>query len=42
MNRVQIPEPLHDTTKEDPALQCMRLSPFVNTCLIENLAKKGA
>lgn len=37
-----IPDTLRDAAKEEAALRGMSFSAFVRTCMIEELAKKGA
>ena len=39
---IRIPETLRDAAKEEAALRGMSFSAFVRTCMIEELAKKGA
>lgn len=39
---LRIPEALRDAAKEEAALRGMSFSAFVRTCMIEELAKKGA
>ena len=38
----RIPDTLRDAAKEEAALRGMSFSAFVRTCMIEELAKKGA
>ena len=39
---LRIPDTLRDAAKEEAALRGMSFSAFVRTCMIEELAKKGA
>ncbi len=39
---LRIPDALRDAAKEEAALRGMSFSAFVRTCMIEELAKKGA
>ena len=39
---LRIPDSLRDAAKEEAALRGMSFSAFVRTCMIEELAKKGA
>ena len=39
---LRIPDTLRDAAKEEAALCGMSFSAFVRTCMIEELAKKGA
>ena len=39
---LRILDTLHDAAKEEAALRGMSFSAFVRTCMIEELAKKGA
>lgn len=39
---LRIPDTLRDAAKEAAALRGMSFSAFVRTCMIEELAKKGA
>ena len=39
---MRIPDTLRDAAKEEAALRGMSFSAFVRTCMIEELAKKGA
>ena len=39
---LRIPDTLRDAAKEEAALCGMSFSAFVHTCMIEELAKKGA
>ncbi len=39
---MRIPDTLRDAAKEEAALRGMSFSTFVRTCMIEELAKKGA
>ena len=39
---LRIPDTLRDAAKEEEALRGMSFSAFVRTCMIEELAKKGA
>ena len=39
---LRIPDTLRDAAKEAAALRGLSVSAFVRTCLIEELAKKGA
>ena len=39
---LRIPDTLREAAKEEAALQGMSFSAFVRTCMIEELAKKGA
>lgn len=39
---LRIPDTLRDTAKEETALRGMNFSAFVRTCMLEELAKKGA
>ena len=39
---IRIPDTLRDAAKEEAALRGMSFSAFVRTCMIEELAKKGA
>ena len=41
-DQVSIPDTLRDAAKEEAALRGMSFSAFVRTCMIEELAKKGA
>lgn len=39
---LRIPETLRDAAKDEAALRGMSFSAFVRTCMIEELAKRGA
>lgn len=39
---LHIPETLRDAAKDEAALRGMSFSAFVRTCMIEELAKRGA
>lgn len=39
---LRIPDTLRDAAKEEAALRGMSFSAFVRTCMIEELAKRGA
>ena len=39
---IRIPDTLRDAAKEEAALRGMSFSAFVRTCMIEELAKRGA
>ena len=39
---LRIPETLRDAAKDEAALRGMSFSVFVRTCMIEELAKRGA
>lgn len=39
---LRIPETLRDAAKDEAALSGMSFSAFVRTCMIEELAKRGA
>ncbi len=39
---LRIPDALRDAAKEEAALRGMSFSAFVRTCMIEELARKGA
>ena len=39
---LRIPDTLRDAAKEEAALRGMSFSAFVRTCILEELAKKGA
>ncbi len=39
---IRIPDTLRDAAKEEAALRGMSFSAFMRTCMIEELAKKGA
>lgn len=39
---LRIPDTLRDAAKEEAGLRGMSFSAFVRTCMIEELAKKGA
>lgn len=39
---LRIPEALRDAAKDEAALRGMSFSAFVRTCMIEELAKRGA
>lgn len=39
---LRIPEALRDAVKDEAALRGMSFSAFVRTCMIEELAKRGA
>lgn len=39
---LRIPETLRDAAKDEVALRGMSFSAFVRTCMIEELAKRGA
>ena len=39
---LRIPDTLRDAAKEEASLRGMSFSAFVRTCMIEELAKKGA
>ena len=39
---MRIPDTLRDAAKEEAALRGMSFSAFIRTCMIEELAKKGA
>lgn len=39
---LRIPDTLRDAAKEEAALRGMSFSAFMRTCMIEELAKKGA
>ena len=39
---LRIPETLRDAAKDEAALRDMSFSAFVRTCMIEELAKRGA
>ena len=39
---LRIPQTLRDAAKEEAALRGMSFSAFVRTCMIDELAKKGA
>lgn len=39
---LRIPDALRDAAKEEAVLRGMSFSAFVRTCMIEELAKKGA